>query len=58
MSNPLVNPTTSPKPILGIEQTRIVTNCKEPSDEEKDYFERKHNPKMQQIILIGEPYHD
>jgi hypothetical protein len=29
MSNPLGNPTTRLKPILGIAQARIVINCKE-----------------------------
>lgn len=46
MSNPLANPIASPKPILGIAQTWIVINGREPLDEYEDYFEGKHNPKM------------
>ncbi len=46
ISNPLTNPTTSLKLVSKIAQVGIVTNCMEPSDEEKDYFERNHNPKM------------
>jgi hypothetical protein len=37
---------TSPKPISKITQVRIVTNHKEPSNEDEDYSKRKHNPRM------------
>jgi len=46
MSNPLTNPTTSPKSILRIVSIGIVIDCGDFSNENKDYFERKHNPKM------------
>jgi hypothetical protein len=46
MSDPLTNPTISLKLILGILQVGIVTDCGEPLDEDEDYSERKHNPKM------------
>jgi hypothetical protein len=58
MPNPLTNPTISPKPVLRIVQVRIVTNCKEPLDEDKGYSERKHNPRMPQIIPTKKLYHD
>jgi hypothetical protein len=58
MSNPLVNPTSSPKPISIIIQVGIVTNHIEPLDEDKDYSKRKHNPKMPQTIPIEKSYHD
>jgi hypothetical protein len=51
MFNPLVDPTPPPKLVARITQTRIITNYREPSDEDKDYSERKHNPKMPQIVL-------
>jgi hypothetical protein len=53
MSNPLVNPTTPPQLVLGIAQTKVVTNHREPLDEDKESSERKHNPKMPQIIPIN-----
>jgi hypothetical protein len=46
LSDPLVNPMISAKPFLGIVQVGIVTDYGEPLDEDKDYFERKHNLKM------------
>jgi hypothetical protein len=46
MFNPLVNPTTPPQPVLGIAQTGVVTNHKEPLDENKESSKRKHNLKM------------
>jgi hypothetical protein len=58
MSDPLANFMTSPKPVLGIIQTRIVTNHEEPSNEDEDYSEKKHNPKMPIIIRIKRSYHD
>jgi hypothetical protein len=58
MSNPLVNPTSSPKPISIIIQVGIVTNHKEPLDEDKDHSKRQHNPKMPQIIPTKKLYHD
>ncbi len=58
MSNPLINLMSPPKLILGIAQVGIVTNCKEPSDEDEDYFEREHNPMMPQIISIKKLYHE
>jgi hypothetical protein len=58
MSNPLANPTISPKLVSRIVQARIVTNCKGPLDEDEDYSERKHNPRMPQIISTKKPYHD
>jgi len=51
MFDSLANPTTLLKLVLKIAQTRIVTNCKEPLDEDEDYSKEKHNPKMPQIIL-------
>jgi hypothetical protein len=58
MFNPLINPITLKKPILGIAQARIITYCEEPSDEDEDYFKRKHNLRMSQIFLIKKSYHD
>ncbi len=46
ISNPLANFIAPPKLVLGITQVGIIIDCKEPSDETKDYFKRKHNPKM------------
>jgi hypothetical protein len=39
MSNPLTNP-MAPKLVLGIAQTKIITNCREPSDENNDYSQK------------------
>ncbi len=50
MSHPLTNPIAPSKPILRIAQARIVINREEPSDEDDDYPERKHNSRMPQII--------
>jgi len=36
MSNPLINITTSPKLVLGVAQVEIVTNHREPLDEDDD----------------------
>ncbi|CAK9266867.1 unnamed protein product [Sphagnum jensenii] len=58
MSDPLTNLMTSTKLVLGIVQTRIVTNHEEPSNEDEDYSKRKHNPKMPKIIRIKRSYHD
>ncbi len=58
MSDPLINPMASLKLVLGIIQARIITDRKEPSDEDEDYFERKHNRRMPQIIPTGKSYHD
>jgi len=58
MSDPLTNPTISLKLISGILQVGIVTNCGEPLDEDEDYSERKHNPKMPRIIPIKKLYDD
>ncbi len=58
MFNPLINPMASLKPISKIAQARIVTNHTEPLDEDEDYSERKHNPKMPQIIPTEKLYHD
>jgi hypothetical protein len=46
MLNPLAKPIAPPKPISGIAQARIVTNCGELSNEYEDYSKGKHNPKM------------
>jgi hypothetical protein len=35
-----------PHPILGVAQVGIVTNHREPLDEDDDFFESKHNPRM------------
>jgi len=48
----------SPKLGLGITQARIVTNCKELSDKNDDYLERKHNPKTPGISPIRKSYHE
>ncbi|CAK9268011.1 unnamed protein product [Sphagnum jensenii] len=58
MFNPLINLTTSPKPISKIAQARIVTDHKEPLDEDEDYSEKKHNPKMPRIVPTKKLYHD
>jgi hypothetical protein len=50
--------TTSLKPISKIAQAKIVTDHKEPLDEDEDYSERKHNPRMPRIIPIEKLYHD
>jgi hypothetical protein len=36
----------------------IVTNHKEPSNEDDNYFERNYNPKMSQIIPTKKLYHE
>jgi hypothetical protein len=54
MPNPLVNPITSPKPVLEITQNEIVGEL---LGEDDDFLERKHNPKMPRIIPIKKPYH-
>jgi hypothetical protein len=56
--NPLVNFITPLNQVLGIAQARIVTNCKDPSDENKDYFKRKHNTRTPQIVPIGKSYNE
>jgi hypothetical protein len=58
ISDPLSNLIAPPKLILGIAQAGIVTDHKEPSDENKDYFTRKHNTKMPQIIIIKKLYNE
>ncbi len=58
MSNPLVDPTPPPKLISKITQIRIITNHREPSNEDKDYSKRKHNPKMPQIVPTKNLYHE
>jgi len=58
MFDPLANPIASPKLVLKIAQTRIITNRKELLDEDDDYSKKKHNPKMSQIILTKNLYHD
>ncbi len=40
MSNPLANITTSPKLVLGVAQVEIVTNHREPLDEDDDSSEK------------------
>jgi hypothetical protein len=57
MSNPLANPTTPPKPVLGITQDEIVIDHEEPFDEDDDFFARKHNPRMPRIVFTKNPYH-
>jgi hypothetical protein len=46
MPNPLVNSTISPKVVQRIIQAKIVIDCGEPSNDDKDYYERKHNARM------------
>jgi hypothetical protein len=58
MSDPLANPMASPKLVSGIAQAKIVTNHGEPSNEDEDYFEKKYNPRMPQIIHTEKLYHD
>jgi hypothetical protein len=58
MFDPLINPMASPKAILRIAQIEIVTNYEEPSNEDKDYYERKHNSKMPQIVPTEKSYHE
>jgi len=58
MFDPLVNPTTPPKLILGITQVGIVIDQGEPSNEDDEYFKRKHNPRMPRIIPIKKLYHE
>jgi hypothetical protein len=38
ISDPLINLIAPPKLVMGIAQVGIVTNCKEFSNENKDYF--------------------
>jgi hypothetical protein len=54
----LPNFITPPKPILGVAQVGIVTNCGEPLDEDNDSFERKHNPRMPRIVPIRKSCHE
>jgi hypothetical protein len=58
MFDPLANPMAPLKPVLGIIQAKIITYRKEPSNEDVDYFKRKHNPRIPRIIPIGKSYHD
>ncbi len=58
MSNPVTNPIAPPKPILGIAQIGIVIDRGETLDDDDEYFERKHNPRMLQIILTKKLYHE
>jgi len=58
MSNPLANPIAPPKLVLKIAQAGIVINHEEPLDKEYDHFERKHNPKMPQIVPTKKLYHE
>jgi hypothetical protein len=58
ISNLLIDPTTPPKLVSRITQARIITNHREPSNEDKNYFERKHNPKMPQIGPTRKLYHE
>ncbi len=58
MSNHLVNPIATLKPILKIAQTGIVINREEPLNEDDDYSERKHNLIMPQIVHIKKLYHE
>jgi hypothetical protein len=58
MFNPLTNPIAPLQPILEIAQTRVVIDHKEPLNEGKESFERKHNPKMLQIIPTKKMYHE
>ncbi len=58
MFDPLANTMASPKLVSGITQAKIVTNCGEPSNEDEDYSERKHNPMMPQIVPNKKLYHD
>ncbi len=51
MPNPLINPTISPKPVQGIVQAGIVTYCGGPSDEDEDYYERKHKLECHESFL-------
>jgi hypothetical protein len=56
--NPLINPTTSPKPVSRIAQAKIVIDHGKPSNENEDYSKRKHNPRMTQIVPTKKLYHD
>jgi hypothetical protein len=58
MFNPLANPITPPQPVWGIAQTRVVIYHKEPLDENKEFFKRKHNLEMPRIIPIEKSYHE
>lgn len=51
MFNPLINPTTSPKLVSGIAQARIITDYKEPSDEDKDYFEKNTTLRCHELFV-------
>jgi len=58
ISDPLINLIAPPKLIMGIAQVGIVTNCKEFSNENKDYFLKKHNTKMPRIVPIEKLYNE
>jgi hypothetical protein len=58
MSDPLVNPMTSPKSIFRIVSIGIVIDYGDFSNEDNDYSERKHNPKMARIVPTRKSYHD
>jgi len=52
---PLLTFPIIPKPILGVVQIGVVTNHKEPSDDDNS-FEKKHNPRMPQILPTKKSY--
>ncbi len=55
---PLLTFPIIPKPILGVVQIGVVTNHEEPSDDNDNSFEKKHNPRMPQILLTKKSYNE
>ncbi len=55
ISNLFVNITTTTKLVLQVAQARVVIDHGEPLEDDDNSFERKHNPRMPQILLTRKP---
>jgi hypothetical protein len=55
---PLLTFPITPKPVLGVVQTGVVTNHEKPSDDDDNSFEKKHNPRMPQIFPTKKSYNE
>ncbi len=55
---PLLTFPIIPKLILGVVQIGVVTNYEEPSDDDDNSFEKKHNPRMPQILPTKKSYNE
>ncbi len=56
--SPFANIMAPPKLVSKVAQIGIITNHEEPLNEDNDSSERKHNPRMPQIIPFGKPYNE